>query len=230
MKQKKKKQTNKIYGQILRKYDQKSIRDRILALFKDNLNKIITREQIIQVSKDPITEKVPENWHQRLSELRTDFGYTILSWRNRGYLRIEEYVMPDLVKRKIYGKRIKPSDKTWLKILKRSNYACEWKEAGQVCGLKDGVIDPVGGGTVKITPDHKTPHSTNSKIDPNNPNHWQALCGRHQVIKKNYWDNTSGKLNILAILQAASRKEKIKVFQFLINYFEYKIKDKNLIK
>ena len=71
-------------------YRQKSIRARIEAFFLDNLGKVATREQWINVATDPATSRVPENWHQRLSELRTDRGYTILSWRNRGDLRVSK--------------------------------------------------------------------------------------------------------------------------------------------
>ncbi len=42
----------------------------------DNVGKIINHEQIIEVAKEPVSEKQPEKWHQRLSELRTDDGYT----------------------------------------------------------------------------------------------------------------------------------------------------------
>jgi hypothetical protein len=54
-------------------------------------------------------------------------------------------------------------------------------------------IDPIGGGTVK-TPDHVTPHAVDPNSDPENPNQWQALCGRHQVMKKNFWDGATGKV------------------------------------
>jgi len=70
---------NKEYGEVKGPYLQKTIRERIKALFLDNLGKTVTREQIMEVSKDPKTGRTPENWHQRLSELRTDEGYTILS-------------------------------------------------------------------------------------------------------------------------------------------------------
>lgn len=206
---------NKVYGKIRGKFSQKSIKKRIEALFLKNIGKIITREQIIQVSINPITKIEPENWHQRLSELRTDDGYTILSWRNRGWLRVEEYLMPSSKKREKIAKRIKPSEETWNKILKRSNNSCEWKEGNQICGLKEGEVDPIGGGKVKLTADHKNPHSINSDSDPNEPNQWQALCGRHQVMKKNYWDTNTGKMNVYAIIQSSTNNEKEIVFKFL---------------
>lgn len=209
----------KKYAEIKGPYHQNSIRERIEALFLDNIGKIVTREQILKVATDPRTGRVPENWHQRLSELRTDAGYTILSWRNRGDLRISEYLMPMAEKRPVASKRVKINPTTWQTVLKKAKYRCQWEEKGVVCGLRDGEIDPIGGGTVRLTPDHKVPHAVSAKIDPKNPNHWQALCGRHQVIKKNYWDDETGWLNVYAIIQAASEQEKREVYKFLKKYF-----------
>ena len=61
----------------------------------------------------------------------------------------------------------------------------------------------------------------NPASDPDDATQWQALCGRHQVTKKNYWDNTTGKLNSLAIVQAASSTEKAAIFELLLNYYGY---------
>jgi hypothetical protein len=176
-----KKATNgkKQYGGLNGRYKQNSIKERIEALFLDNIGKIITREQIIQVSIDPKTRKQPENWHQRLSELRTDDGYTILSWRNRGWLRVEEYLMPSKIKRPNANKRVKPTKEAWKKVLIAAKNSCQWNEGGEKCNLKEGIIDPVGGGKVILTPDHKNPHSIRPDADPNDPAQWQALCGRH---------------------------------------------------
>lgn len=90
-------------------YTQRSARARIEAFFLDNIGKVATREQIIEAATDPRTGRRPENWHQRLSELRTDFGYTILSWRNRGDLRVSEYMMPTAEKRESRGRRTRPT-------------------------------------------------------------------------------------------------------------------------
>ena len=131
--------------------------------------------------------------------------------------------MPHKRKRRGAGKRVRPTDTTWMAVLERAGYACEWNEGGMVCGLKDGENDPVGGGQVKLTPDHKNPHSLNPDADPKDPEQWRALCGRHQVTKKNYWDTTTGKLNAYAIVQFATEPEKRKVFHFLLSYFGYTI-------
>ncbi len=221
-------EAEKIYGKVKGLYHQTSIKKRIEALFLDNLGKVLSREQIIEVARDPITQKDPENWHQRLSELRTDDGYTILSWRNRGDLKIQEYLMPTSKKRPKTTKRVRPHNKVWLEILEKAKYSCEWEEDGIRCELKDGDIDPIGGGTVTLTPDHKAPHSINMEADPSDPNQWRVLCGRHQVMKKNFWDDSTGKINVYAIVQAASEREKRIVFSFLIDYFGYQINEKKL--
>lgn len=203
-------------------YRQKSIKKRIEALFLDNIGKVLTREQILEVAKNPETSREPENWHQRLFELRTDVGYTILSHRDDPQLKVSEYMMPTSEKRVNAQQRISIDKTTWDVVLKRANYRCEWNEGGEICWLREGDIDPVGGGTVKLTPDHKVPHASGVPIDPKNPDHWQALCGRHQVIKKNYWNHATGWLNVYAIVQAASEREKRQVYEFLEQYFKGK--------
>ena len=201
-------------------YNQRSVRARIEVFFLDNIGKVVTREEIIEVATDPTTGRAPENWHQRLSELRTDYGYTILSWRNRGDLRVSEYLMPTAERRETAGQRVRPSHQTWQDVLSSANYRCTWEELGQQCGLRSGDIDPIGGGTVRLTLDHRQPHSLNANADPSDPEKWRPLCGRHQVVKKNYWDDETGWLNVYAIVQSASEPEKRRVYEFLKEYFK----------
>ncbi|WP_181708695.1 restriction endonuclease [Chthonobacter rhizosphaerae] len=196
-------------------------RDIVRQLFLENLGKVVTKEQIITAISEGLGVSDYENWHQRLSELRTDEGYTILSYRDRKGLRPGQYLMESPERREIAAKRVRPTPATWHAVLKRAGNCCEWNEGGIKCGLHNGDIDPIGGGTVKLTPDHMQPHSVNPASDPNDPNQWQALCGRHQVTKRNYWDNTTGKLNAVAIVQAASLVEKEQVFAMLLDYFGF---------
>lgn len=210
---------DKIYSSDTRAYDQKTVRLRLETMFLNNVGLVVSREQILAAARDPVTGREPENWHQRLSELRTDSGYTILSWRDWSALKPQEYVLASAERREIAGKRIRPTKATWSRILERAGDACEWREDGQCCGLKEGAIDPIGGGTVKLTPDHTTPHSVNPNSDPENVDQWQALCGRHQVMKKNFWDGATGKINLMAILQAASVVQKRQALGFLQQYF-----------
>lgn len=92
---------------------------------------------------------------------------------------------------------------------------------GAPCGLRQGDIDQVGGGTVRLTPDHKLPHSLDADADPQDSEKWQPLCGRHQVMKRNYWDDETGWLNVLAIVRSASEEQKRQVLDFLSDYFAH---------
>jgi len=209
----------KIYSADETEYSQSSVRKRLEAFFLANVGLVVTREQLLRVARDPRTGKEPENWHQRLSELRTDAGYTILSNRDWKALTPQEYCLASIEQRAIASKRIRPSKATWKAVLERAGHACEWKEDGFSCQLAEGAIDPIGGGTVRLTPDHVTPHSVDPNSDPSDPNQWQALCGRHQVMKKNFWDGATGKVNLTAILQAAGLEQKREALSFLKQFF-----------
>ena len=200
-------------------YKERSVKKRIEAFFLANVGCIATREQIREAAKDPETGKIPENWHQRLSELRVDNGYSILSWRDSKDLRPTEYVLESAKKRDEAFKRRRPASNTWKQVLERAGNACEWNEAGTRCGLHDGELDPVGGGTVRLSADHKRPHSADAAADINDPNVWQALCPRHQVVKKHFYDHLRGSFNVQAIVQAAPRAVKEEVYQSLKRYF-----------
>ena len=196
-----------------------SVRQRILDFLLANVGDVVTGDQIKQSARDPKTKKVPENWHQRLSELRTDYGYNIQTNRDTQELKVPQYRLTSAAPGPVAGKRMKIGPQTWTMVLARAGQTCEWDEGGQRCGLRAGDTDPKGGGTVKLTPDHKTPHSVNPNINPDDPDEWQALCGRHQVMKKNFWDHRTGKLNVYALVQAASEADKKAVYQFLKSYF-----------
>ena len=48
---------------------------------------------------------------------------------------------------------------------------------------------------------------------------WDALCGRHQVMKKNFWDSSTGKMNYIAIVQAAPLEAKREMLVMLKAFF-----------
>lgn len=204
----------KKYATIGREYDQDSGRERIKQFFFDNIELVITTDQLQDVASMNYDGQY-ENWHQRLSELRTDKGYTILSRRDRDWLGQGEYVMPHKEQADRADKRTHIEDEIWEEVLERADYECEWED----CELSDGDIDPVSGGEVELTPDHQIPHDSDGQVEADNPDHWQALCGRHQVMKKNYWDDTTGKLNYMAIVQSAPKDEKRDIYDYLQRYF-----------
>jgi len=205
----------KEYASISEEYNQNSGRERIKQFFFTNIGLVVTTEQLQEVASMNYDGRY-ENWHQRLSELRTDKGYTILSRRDREWLNQSEYVMPHKKQADRADKRTHIEDDTWDKVLQRADYECEFPEG---CELSDGDIDPVSGGQVELTPDHRIPHDSDGQVESDNPDHWQALCGRHQVMKKNYWNDNTGELNYMAIVQSAPKENKKEIYDYLQRYF-----------
>ena len=93
-------------------------------------------------------------------------------------------MMPNSERRATSSRRTRPTVETWKNVLNQYGNRCAWTEGGISCSLRNGDVDPVGGGTVKLTPDHKTPHSLHAETDRKDSSKWQPLCGRHQVMKK----------------------------------------------
>jgi len=119
-------------GEIKGQYNQKSAADRIEALFLDNVGKILSGEQIEQVAQI-------KRWHQRVSELRTDKGYTVWTNNDLRELQVSEYIMPNSKKR-VVTPRVSIADATWNTILQNANSTCEWNHNGEKCPLKRGDI------------------------------------------------------------------------------------------
>ena len=198
---------------VVKKYTDKTIRARLENFLLDNVGVIVTNEHLKEVAKDPVTGQEPENWHQRLSELRTDHGYTILSQRDNAELKTGEYCLVSATKRELAKSRV-AADKKIKAALLATQAICAY--AG--CGLKEGDIDPIGGGTVRLQLDHKTAHDHDDRGADVLEN-YQLLCGRHNVTKKNLWDDNTGKLNVRAIIQAFSAGEKRQALKWLMDYF-----------
>ncbi len=199
---------------LIKKYSQRSIKKRIEAFFLDNIGIVVTDEHLKKVAKDPKTGKDHARWHQRISELRVDDGYTILSYRDDPALKTGEYCLVSDKKRET-AKARKKIDAKIKAMLLRASPVCVYSG----CGLREGETDPIGGGTVRLQVDHKTAHDHDDH-DGDNLENYQLLCGRHNVTKKNLWDDKTGKLNIRAILQFISKSEKKAAFEWLQSYFD----------
>ncbi|MGF6180063.1 hypothetical protein ABIB42_001063 [Massilia sp. UYP32] len=198
---------------VSKAYQQRSISARLEAFFLDSVGLVVSNEHLKQVARDPITGNEPENWHQRVSELRTDRGYTILTQRDDPSLKNGEYCLESTDRRETAKVRRAINKKIKAALLELSP-ACVYPG----CNLREGERDPVGGGTVKLQVDHKTAHNHDDG-GLNVLGNYQLLCGRHNVTKKNLWDDQTGKLNIKAILQFIPHSDKVVAKEWLSNYF-----------
>lgn len=79
-----------------------SISTRLEKLFLDNVGKVVTTDLILQVLPTRKDGSRVERWHQRISELRTDHGYTIHHGRKDDpRLKNGQYLMPTTQKRQV---------------------------------------------------------------------------------------------------------------------------------
>jgi hypothetical protein len=191
------------------------VKARIRAFLIANAGRVVTREQIQDAAKDPETGRVPENWHQRLSELRVDEGYDILSWRDREFLKPWQYLLDGAEPRRVAKPREYLSADEKEQLFERDGRKCQWPG----CQLGQGDRDPVGGGMVVLTADHKSPHSLPGGQWTGTLDDWQTLCARHQQEKKNFIDDRSGRHNLRELVRAAGRKVKAEILADLKAYF-----------
>ncbi len=192
-----------------------NVRGRIRDFLVTNVGRVVTRHEIQKAATDPETGKAPENWHQRLSELRVDEGYDILSWRDREALKPGQYVLEAANPKRVAKPRahLTPDERT--RLFARDGQRCQWPG----CSLPAGATDPVGGGTVVLTADHKSPHSLAGGLWTGTLDDWQTMCARHQQEKKNFIDDRTGRRNLRELVRAASKGEKRLIFDDLKAYF-----------
>lgn len=195
-----------------------NVRGRILAFLVENVGAVVTREQIQHAARDPETGKAPENWHQRLSELRVDDGYNILSWRDREWLKPGQYLLESTTPARVPKPRSNLTRSQKRELFARDGNRCQWPE----CQLVAGATDPIGGGTVVLTADHRAPHSLPDGGWTGTLDDWQTLCARHQQEKKNFIDDRTGRKNLRELVRAASKEVKQTIYQDLLAYFKGK--------
>lgn len=191
-------------------------RTRIRDFLIENVGIVVTREQIQEAARNPDTKKVPENWHQRMSELRVDEGYDVLSWRDRAALKPGQYLLESATPMRVPKPRTYLSADERQQVFLRDGQMCQWPG----CGLTAGIIDPVGGGTVVLTADHRTPLSLADGVWTGTLDDWQTLCARHQQEKKNFIDDRTGRKNIRELVRAAGKEEKLLIYADLKAYFD----------
>lgn len=192
-----------------------SVKSRIREFLIEHVGVVVAREEIQEAARDPETGKVPENWHQRLSELRVDEGYDILSWRDRKQLRPGEYLLEVAQPTRAPKPRKYLNKKDKQELFERDGYACQWPD----CELRHGDTDPVGGGKVVLTADHRSPHSLPGSNWTGTLEDWQTLCARHQQDKKNLIDDRTGRRNVRELVRVAGEDVKRQIYEDLMTYF-----------
>ncbi len=127
----------------------------LLDYFKAHLG------QIINGQKELYPLVVQTEWGRRVRELRDEYGYQILTHRDRRSLKQGEYLLETLDR--LPAERRNISKETRAFVLDRDGYTC------QRCGRAAGDSDELHPGRkVQLTMGHIVPQSQGGSDEPNN--------------------------------------------------------------
>ena len=181
-----------------------SARARILDYFKQNVGKVVNKEELIEVANI-------SDWARRVRELRDEFGYRISSFADRADLRPGQYVLeapdPDPKARRRHIK----SD-TRARILSRDGFTC------QVCGLGAGDPDPDHPHRkIRLHVDHITPISVGGDDSDDN---LRTICNICNQNRSNLFQRDDLTIDALVFIRKQPRKVQKQVYEFLKNKFD----------
>ncbi len=135
-------------------------RVRILRFLLDNVGRIVGKDEIRRAAGNA------SEWARRLRELRDEYGYKILSHKDRRELKPGQYLLETDVRLPVLPRGV--SKETRAFVLERNGYTC------QMCGLAAGDLDPFHPGQkVRLTMGHIIDKSKGGSDGPEN---LRAVC------------------------------------------------------
>lgn len=135
-------------------------RARVLRFLLANRGKVLSKDAIRTAAGNA------SEWARRLRELRDEFGYQILSHKDRNDLKPGQYILETDVRLPALPRGI--SKETRAFVLERNGYTC------QMCGLAAGDPDPFHAGQkIRLTMGHII---DKSKGGGDGPENLRAVC------------------------------------------------------
>ena len=182
-----------------------STRQKLLNHFVNNVGRVVTNTELRKVAGNV------SDWRRPISDLRHVDGYTIHSHHDKRSLKRGEYLMPTMKRRfEIARKRMKPTKTVEEIVRQREKNMCS------VCGTRENEVNPDTGRVPFLQFDHITPHDSEHKSNPRDPDAWQLLCPLHNGEKKSFWDDKGGRPNVVHMVKHLTTwKEKEKIYIFM---------------
>ena len=181
----------------------KSSRQRLLDYLLANIGCVIEGEELRRASGG-VSE-----WARRVRELRTEFGYQVLTDKDRSDLKPGQYLLETTERRAAEPRAI--SKETRAFVFERDGHTC------QMCGLAAGDPDPFDSSrVVRLTLGHIIDKSTGGSDEPNN---LRAICNNCNEGLQNTAPPTPSRVHLLAQIRRATVDDQRAVLEWLEQKF-----------
>lgn len=177
----------------------KGSRSKVLRFLLKNIGRVVTSDEIRRGSGNA------SEWARRLRELRDEFGYQILSHRDRADLRPGEYLLETDERLPVLPRVI--SKETRAFVLERNGYTC------QMCGLAAGDPDPFHPGLkVRLTMGHIIDKSKGGRDTPEN---LRAVCTNCNEGLQNISPPKPDRIELLRQVRRATIDDQLHLLEWL---------------
>jgi hypothetical protein len=176
----------------------KGSRARVLQFLLANLTKVVSSDEIRKAASS-------SEWARRLRELRDEFGYQILSHKDRRQLKPGQYLLETDVRNPVLPRTI--SKETRAFILERNGYTC------QMCGLAASDPDPLHPGQkIRLTMGHII---DKSKGGTDRPENLRAVCTNCNEGLQNIAPPKPGRIELLKQVRRATIEDQLHLLDWL---------------
>lgn len=181
----------------------KGSRARVLRFLLANLRRVVDSDQIRKAAGS-------SGWARRLRELRDEFGYPILSHKDRRELKPGQYLLETDVRTPVLPRTI--SKETRAFVLERNGYTC------QMCGLAAGDPDPFHPGQkVRLTMGHII---DKSKGGTDGPENLRAVCTSCNEGLQNIAPPKPDRIELLKQVRRATIDDQLHLLRWLETKYE----------
>jgi len=176
----------------------KGSRARVLRFLLANVGRVVSSDEIRRAAGS-------SEWARRLRELRDEFGYPVLSHKDRGELKPGQYLLETDVRMPVLPRNI--SKETRAFVLERNGYSC------QMCGLAASDPDPLHPGMkVRLTMGHII---DKSKGGTDTPGNLRAVCTNCNEGLQNVSPPKPSRLELLKQVRRATIEDQLHLLDWL---------------
>ena len=170
----------------------------VLRFLLKNMGRVVSSDEIRHAAGT-------SEWARRLRELRDEFGYAILTHKDRRELKPGQYLLETDVRLPVLPRSI--SKETRAFVLERNGYTC------QMCGLAAGDPDPFHAGLkVRLTMGHIIDKSKGGKDTPGN---LRAACTNCNEGLQNVSPPKPDRLELLKQVRRATIDDQMHLLEWL---------------